>query len=223
MNKIEYAKYLKSLMDGPEIDLDSDELADQFYGFFQCFMPRGEGIEKIFEPLRQGKELLQRLVPIFEVTHQKTQRLLDNGVMPGYFCPEADCSEELLKKLGEQYIQDLRKANTFFKEPGLGELLNKVTEIEIIDDEPEVSDNYLNDYLSDVISDWAIANEDDADLTSLLCEAYYSINCDNYLGYYLRYPIFKKKPKNDFLKSYYEIWKHGYYCIFDAHKLIIYS
>ncbi|TDG36657.1 sodium:solute symporter [Pedobacter changchengzhani] len=66
-------------------------------------------------------------------------------------------------------------------------------------------------------------NENEEKLNSVLSEAYYSINCDYYLSYYLQYPSFVDKPEQDFLKSYFEIWKNGHYCKFDKSRLIIYK
>ena len=53
MNQKEYAKYLGDLI-GEEVDVETDCLDDQFFAYFQCFMPFGKDAEKIFEPITNG-------------------------------------------------------------------------------------------------------------------------------------------------------------------------
>ncbi|OAM31483.1 hypothetical protein A7P95_00165 [Eikenella longinqua] len=38
----------------------------------------------------------------------------------------------------------------------------------------------------------------------------YSVNCDYYLAAYLQYPLFRNKPKSDFLRPYFDLWQQGY-------------
>jgi len=221
MTKRKYAEYLGSLVEGFEIDLESD-LAEQFYGYFQCFMPFGDNVEKVFEPLYYKNELLERLLPIYQATKSQTLELLSKRVRPGYFCPEQKNERENIIIYGEQHIAYLKEFATYIEDKELFVILNKITAIEFFDEEPAIEDDNLNSYLYNAISDWGIENTDEDDLVSVLGEAYYSISCDYFLGYYFQYPVFKNKPSIDFLSPYFKIWKSGYQCKFDSEKLKIF-
>ncbi len=222
MNKIQYAKYLGNIQN-LEIDVANESLADEFYAYFQCFMPNGNNLDKVFEPLENGKQLLDRLLPIYEITKDNTEQQLNEGLSSGYFCPISIPNHDLLEDLGKEYLEDLKLFAQFYNDNELLQLLNSVKEVVVLDNEPELENDYLNSFLYDTISEWGLENENDNDLISVLSEGYYSINCDYYLSYYFQYPHFKDKPTNDFLKSYFEIWKNGYYCKFDENKLIVYK
>ncbi|UIR56788.1 hypothetical protein LZQ00_02980 [Sphingobacterium sp. SRCM116780] len=223
MDKKQYAEHLAQLVPGIEIDIEKRDLSDEFYAYFQCFMPDGKDIEKVFVSLEKGQELLERIIPIYEATQQKTLQQFKEGISPGYFCPDSTGNKELLEHLGKAHIESIKIFSQFLEDKELEQMLENVHEIVIYEEERELKNDYLNSYLYDTISDWSIENEDGDGLISILNEAYYSINCDYYLSYYLRFPTFKNKPEHDFLKSYFEIWKAGYYCKFDKTKLIIYK
>ena len=223
MTKKEYAEYLSKLIPEIEVDLESSDLSKEFYAYFQCFMPEGKNVEKIFEPLENGKSLLERILPIYKTTKDKSLQQFKDGSSPGYFCPNPIQNNEYLKELGKRHIENLKSFSTFFKESELEKMLNNVTEVIVSNEKIELKDEYLNSYLYDCISDWGIENEEEDKLFGILNEAYYSINCDYYLSYYLQYPSFTNKPIQDFLKSYFEIWKAGYYCKLEKEKLIIYA
>ena len=74
---------------------------DQLYGLFQCFMPHGEGVAKVFEGLGDpelAQALLQRLMPIYASTGANTEQAFDAGYAPGYFVPRSEASG---RKAGE--------------------------------------------------------------------------------------------------------------------------
>lgn len=218
MNKNEYAEYLGTLI---AEDIDSEN--EEFYAYFQCFMPCGDGVEKVFKPLEKGEALLDRIMPIYQVTEEKTIQQFESNLVPGYFCPNPVANHLVLKDLGEKHVESLKIYAEFYKDNELYDLLNNITEISILDSEAESKNDEINAFLYDSISEWGIDNEDNESLISVLSEAYYSINCDYYLSYYLQYPVFKNKPKTDFLKSYFDIWKSGYSCKFDEKRLMIYK
>jgi len=221
MNKHEYAKYLGSLIEGFEINEERD-LSEQFYAFFQCFMPFGENVEKVFEPLYHKDDLLERLLPIYQATASKTLKQYQEGVSPGYFCPEPTKERESVILYGEQHIAYLKEFAAFLEDDELLEMLNKVTAVEFFDEEPEIEDDNLNFYLNDAVSDWGKENSGEEEPVSVLVEAYYSIGCDNFLAYYFQYPAFNNKPSIDFLKPYFKIWKSGCCCKFDSEKLKVF-
>ncbi|TCD12089.1 hypothetical protein EZ449_03460 [Pedobacter frigidisoli] len=223
MDQKQYATHLASLVEGIDVDLENDNLSDEFFAYFQCFMPNGANAEKIFEPLKNGQDLFARILPIYQATNEKTMQQYSEGVSPGYFCPNPSADNAELENLGKQHIQNLLFFAKFMEDDELQEMLNKVNEVVILAAEEALEDDYLNAYLYDAVSDWGLENEAENGFISILSEAYYSINSDYYLSYYLQYPAFKNKPKQDFLKPYFEIWKAGYYCKLDKTKLLIYK
>ena len=222
MNKQKYADYLSKLIEDFDIDPDCN-LEEQFFAYFQCFMPYGNNVEKIFEPLPCKTDLYERLIPIYKATESKTLMQYKEGCSPGYFCPPAAENIKEITEYANQHITYLKEFASFLNDNELLEMLNNVTEVKVSDNEIEAEDDDLNAYLYDAIIDWGIKNIDDSTLISTLSEAYYSINCDYYLAYYFQYPTFREKPETDFLKPYFKIWESGYHCKFDGNRLIIYK
>lgn len=224
MNKKEYAQYLGNLIDDHEIDVENDDLSDQFYAYFQCFMPNGKDIEKIFSPLNKGDLLLERIRPIYKITEAQTLKQLDAGVIPGYFCPTPSQNKENLLDYAQEYIDDLKIFAQFIKDQTLTTLLNQVKSIIVVNQKQQLeTEDTLNLHLYETISMWGLDNSDESGLIEILSEAYYSISCDYSLSYYLQYPVLKNKPTIDFLKAYYKIWKLGYHSKFSSKELLLYS
>lgn len=220
MNQKEYAEYLGQLIDDSHIDLNRD-LDEQFYAFFQCFMPNGENVEAVFEPLSNGEELYQRLLPIYEVTKEKTVSLLSEGKSPGYFCPTPSNNTEQLESLGIQFLKSLLDFSEIINEIELKELLENVVEVMVSKTDVSVVDQELSSYVYDVVGDWIIDNTDYDSLPAILSEAYYSINCDYFIAYYLQLSSTELMENGSFLIPYFEIWKSGYKCKLDKDRLII--
>lgn len=221
MTQKEYALYLGQLI-GIEIDVESDFLEEEFFGYFQAFMPYGENLEKVFEPIEQGEELYQRIKPIFKATENHFLAAQKENYTPAYFTPPKNGSTEELDTLAKELLAGLIKFGKFIKVKRLQKLLNKVTEIEISQNEEQNFDDELHTELYETLSIWLIESSDYDSLSALLQEAYYSIGNDYFLSAYLQYPILIEKPKNDFLKPYFEIWLRGYQFVFNGNKLILF-
>ena len=220
MTKKEYAKHLGKII-AEDIDIVSDDLSCQFYGYFQSFMPKGDGLEKVFKPIKNGDLYFERLIKIYNATEKKFNELSKEGKSPGYFCPTPQKNKELLILNGEKYITNLK---SFSKLVGNQEFIETMTEIktvEITDSNKRNNENDTNTIVYESISDWFIDNTDFESTIEVLSEAYYSINCDYNLSYYFQYPNYKDKLKLDLFEPYFEIWKMGYYCWFDKGRLIV--
>lgn len=76
MDKKQYAIYLASLIEDIDVDIENENLSEEFFAFFQCFMPDGVNAAKIFEPLENGQDLFARILPIYQATKQKTVQTL---------------------------------------------------------------------------------------------------------------------------------------------------
>lgn len=221
MTQKEYALYLGQLV-GIEIDVESDFLEEQFFGYFQAFMPYGENLEKVFEPIEQGEELYQRIKPIFKATENHFLEAQKENCTPAYFIPPKNGSTEELYELAKALLAGFIKFGKFIKVKRLQKLLDQVTEVEISQNEEQNFDDELHTELCETLSIWQIESTDYDSLSALLQEAYYSIGNDYFLSAYLQYPTLIEKPKSDFLKPYFEIWLRGYQFVFNGNKLILF-
>lgn len=219
MNKKEYAKYLGELID-EEINLEAD-LEDQFYAYFQCFMPDGEGLEKVFEPIENGEAYYKRLIQIYEVTEEKTKQLAKQGVAPGYFCPSPVQNEKLLIDYGKEYILNMQKFAKLTEDEEFIQTMQNIKDVEINKSSEKNDENETNYMVSDCITGWYLDNTDYDLILEVLSEAYYSVECCYFLSYYFQHPRFEDKIKFDLFKPYFQIWKMGYDCWFDEGRLII--
>ena len=208
MPQQEYAKYLfKLLNQEPQTPDRYSGWEDYFYGLFQSFMPNGEGVAAVFEPLERGQELLERILPVYESTAEHNAEILESGYAPGYFCPPAQ-SEAEARQSGEKLLENLRGFAHFIEDEELAAALADIREIRF--GEPDDEDNETAELLGEAFTEWRISNTDHESPEQILDEAYYSVNCDYYLAAYLQYPLFRSKPDSDFLRPYFDLWQQGY-------------
>lgn len=225
MTQIEYFNYLKSI---PQLNLDDEfeniDMEDQLYALFQCFMPEGTGVDKVFTPLDKGTLLLERILPIYSVTEEAVKDNMKGGAIPGYFVPpHISLSEKELKDTGYLFINYMKSFGKYLEDEEFVCILDKMTIVEILPDREclEERRDDITDWIYDAVSDWAIENRDSDSLINILSEAYYSISCDYWLSYYFQYPAFGSRPEYDLFKPYFELWAKGYICIFNEKGLVI--
>ena len=86
MTQQEYAEYLFEILgEEPRLPDDYHGWEDFFWGLFQSFMPNGEGVAAVFEPLERGQELLERILPVYQATAECSAEILDSGNTPAFF------------------------------------------------------------------------------------------------------------------------------------------
>lgn len=222
MTQKEYAMYLGNLID-EEIDTEADYLDDQFYAYFQCFMPYGENVDKVFEPITDGQLFYERIKSIFTTTEKEVLEIFEENAFPGYFVPSKKDNKDLLKEIGKQFLENLIVFAEFIKDEELITDLKEMNEIEISNTDEQDFDNEKHLNLYETFSDWRIENSDERDLIEVLDEAYYSVSCDYFLSAYFQYPRYKNKPEIDFLKPYFELWKQGYSFVLNNKTLILFA
>lgn len=222
MTKKEYAILLATLIGETLHDEDETQLEDQFYFYFQSFMPHGNNLEKVFEPLPNGELLYQRIKPIFSATEKHFLEMSKQNSVPAYFVVPTQNNPEKLNELGQKLLENLILFSEFIEDETLTEHLKQISEITIADTNEQDFNHEIRLDFYEIFSDWQIDNQDNDDLISVLNEAYYSINCDYLLSAYLQYPDFKYKPEVDFLEPYFELWKMGYGFVLNDKKLILY-
>lgn len=225
MTQTEYFNYLKSI---PQLNLSEEfeniDVEDQLYALFQCFMPEGTGVDKIFTPLDKGTLLLERILPIYKATEEAVKESMQEGAIPGYFVPpHISSSEKELKDTGYLFINYMKNFARHLEDEEFVGILNMMTEVEILPDRESLEERRdgITDWVYDAVSDWAIEETDSEVLISILSEAYYSISCDYWLSYYFQYPAFDSKPECDLFKPYFDLWVKGYICIFNKKGLAI--
>ena len=91
-------------------------------------MPDGEGVAEVFEPLEKGRELLARIMPVYQNTAEHNQEILDGGYIPGYFCPPAQDETEV-RQTGERLLEGLREFARFVEDEELIAALAAIKQI----------------------------------------------------------------------------------------------
>ncbi len=228
MNQQEYGSYLLGLIDEEPMS-DEGVTQDDLYGYFQCFMPEGKGIERIFEPLEAGEALLERIRPMYAMLNPAD---FEGEAVPGYFNGgQSDASREQLEAYGQAYLEGLGRL--FAVEPELAEdaveALANITQVEVL--EPGAIAPILDDHanededgtviyetLSDIVSEYT----DYEEAIGILAEAYYSIGCDYQLSYHLQWPRYGGlQAAEDPFAPYAELYKNGYQVVFHEGRLLI--
>ncbi|EPY03831.1 hypothetical protein PAALTS15_28856 [Paenibacillus alvei TS-15] len=222
MDKQSYARYLLQLMD-EEVESDDAVIEDnELYGYFQMYMPSGEGVEATFAPLQDGDAYLQRIVRMYDVLDPAD---FDGDTVPGYFNSKvSDVPEEVLRGHGEQLIKGLKELLQEFEQiegaADAAAYLSRIKEIQIlphgkIDKIRQSHDPDVYDAMFEVVS----AHKDYDAPIEILDEAYYSIACDYWISNYLQWHRYGLK--GDPFVPYFELYRLGYSAIFSEHKLLI--
>ena len=212
MTQQEYAEYLFEILgEEPRLPDDYHGWEDFFWGLFQSFMPNGEGVAVVFEPLERGQELLERILPVYQATAECSAEILDSGNIPAFFYRSAEGAKQVsingqtllfppsapkeedarARQTGERLLEGLREFAIFYGDEELIETLTAVRRI--------CFGLPKKDF-----------NEADELFYEMLAEAYYSIYEDEYLAAYLQYPMYDDKPDSDFLRPYFDLWRQGY-------------
>lgn len=221
MTKLDYAKYLANLI---QINIYSGDLRDLsacFYGLFDEFLPYGDGVHKVFEPLNCGKELQDRIMPLYEANKAKANDWIKAGFSP-IFSPPPSSDKARLTALGKAHIEDIKEFADFMRDKKLLKALKNVRKIEIQEQREAVFEPVLEELIYKAITKWLNEAEFTEEKAWVLKEAYRSATGDLLLANYLLYPALKYKPQKDFLKSRFEIFLLGHFCEFDKNKLNIY-
>lgn len=238
MNQQEYGRYLLA-MGGVEMELDADEgvEADHLYGFFQWFMPTGEGVERVFAPLPDGERFLHKIRPIYDMLNPED---FVGESVPGYFNGgNEDVSEQTLRGLGQELIEGLKELFSLVPEDdetadiaedalqdldSLKEIIilppGEISKLEqrMIQGIDEGEGEAIYEALAELVSSRSDYDEN----IGLLIEAYYSIACDYWVAYYLQWPRYQglQEAENS-LRPYFDLYRYGYRIHWTQNKLMI--
>ncbi|OZB99152.1 hypothetical protein CJP46_06550 [Paenibacillus sp. XY044] len=223
MDQQEFGRYVLGLMDEEEAEETTGPIEeDMYYGYFQIYMPSGNGLEATFTPLEDGDVYLKRILPIYEMLDP--QDFQGEG-MPGYFNGKSDhVSEKELKDLGKSHILGLKQLMEDHAEleeaVEASTYLGSIREVEIVSGSEmekirQEYDPVVHESLFELISE----HTDDNEPVHVLSEAYYSIACDYWISYYLQWHRYGLD--GDPLAAYFELYRLGYSAIFANGKLYI--
>ncbi|MHA7965429.1 hypothetical protein ACX93W_14945 [Paenibacillus sp. CAU 1782] len=238
MDQQEYGRYLLA-MGGEEMERDEDEEieADHLYGFFQWFMPTGEGVERVFAPLPDGDRFLNKIRPIYDMLNPED---FAGESVPGYFIGgNEDVSEQTLLSLGQELIEGLKGLFTLvpeddeaadIAEEALQELASlkeivvlppgDISKLEqrLIQGADEEEGEAVYEALAELVS----SRSDYDGNIELLNEAYYSIACDYWVAYYLQWPRYQGlQEAENCLRPYFDLYRYGYRIHWAQNKLMI--
>ena len=150
MTQQEYAEYLFEILgEEPCAPDDYHGWEDFFWGLFQSFMPNGEGVAAVFEPLERGQELLERILPVYQATAECSTKILDSGNTPAFFYRSAEGAKQVsingqtllfppsapkeedarARQTGERLLEGLREFAIFYGDEELIETLTAVRRI----------------------------------------------------------------------------------------------
>jgi len=219
----EYARYLLALLD-EETDADQEIEEDALYGYFQAYMPSGEGVEQTFEPLEHADVYLNRIKRIYEMLDPRD---FEGDEIPGYFIgKQEEGPEEILITNGKQLV--LRLHQLFKGQPNSEDAaeaaayLDRMTEIVVLKAGEIRAHQYeRDDEFYDAFFNLIDEHTDATEPLHILGEAYYSIACDYWVSYYLQWPRYKGLEQYDPLAPYFELYRLGYSLTFSDQKLYI--
>src|SRR4051812_18265158 len=84
--------------------------SDDLFAYFDCFRPEGKGVEEVFAGVVRGKEILERLLRVFEATKESYRRFL-------YFivCSPPRVDDERLVELTRLHYDCIRQIAREFR------------------------------------------------------------------------------------------------------------
>jgi hypothetical protein len=221
MTKLERLAYWKEVADDPSpVPWINEE--DDLFAYFQRFRPHGLGVEKVFEGVERGDEILKRLLPCYEHTKESAESHMYFIVLK----PQVTTSDELIEIL-RTYFNSVTQMAIASDAWDVVNLLGSV-EIDTEKAEPPPHSNQPEPGFSmiyDTVCDWIIDLKPVASDAILLKEAFYSMACDYELAGYIMWPIYRETtPILDPLAPCFELWIRGAEFRFTSDKSVtVYS
>lgn len=183
------------------------ENEDELYGYFECFRPDGEGLEKVFSGIVGGDEIVLRLRKVYECTNDSTG---------AYFIVRRPipATPERLLDLTKQHLEKVRQIAISFGDPRLAGELETLREIkikrEVISQQTRCDFNAPEVSVYEVTGDWFRGLDPIPSDALLMEEAFYSIACDYKIAHYLMWPLYRNATEiEDPFAPYFELWTHG--------------
>lgn len=225
-DEIKQLARLWSVATNQEVNPDDPE---SMIGAIQKIRPEGDGLEKLFESVPNGGELVERLKRVFKVTGDGRR---PDGMVDAYFIVRdpAAIDPDHAEELAIQYWQNLFE---LAKETGLSELAEQfdtMPTVRVMEGKAPKHPRAAGEkssLLAAVQSAGPLLNQAELDASShgrFLREAYYFIACDWKLRDYLMWPLIAHRTAlDDPFHPYFVLWSHGIkYRIFNNRQIDIY-
>lgn len=226
MDKLERLAYWKKIAPGSKSTRPWTNEEEDLMDYFQRFRPDGRGVEKVFEGVNRGEEVLARLLPFYHYTKQGASEDLVFVVRK----PQP-ASEEELREIMTQYLEKVRQIATdvhYLKLLNLldsiqiqtkrGPLGRDIATPDIAIPEPHFA------MIHDTTGDWFINLEPISSDVTLLEEAFYSMCGDYELAQYIMWPIYREAtPIEDPFAPIFELWIRGAKFQFTGQVLTVYA
>lgn len=217
MTQKKYFAHLVRLAGLEGISADGDP-RDQLFGYFQCFMPDGKNVERVFDPFPRKEIYIERIRAVYAATEKKIKETIAEGVAPGYFVPPPiEVQGNVLPDLGKELLEQYKKFAAVSGDGELTETLEKVAAVEITGKDKSSEQGDTDIMLYEAVCDYVRSVQPEDQLLDMLDEAYYSIACDYFLAFYLQFP----QPETEFLAPHFKLWQLGRSYRFTENKLLI--
>lgn len=191
---------------------------EDLFAYFKLFRPDGEGVERVFEGINRGDEVLARLMPFYEWTRDSVEH--------AYFIvqsPLTTTHSELLAIMS-LYFEKIRQIAVEFEEKKLAALVESI-QIEARQEKapphPAVPEPNLF-YVHEMVGDWFRSLKPSPSDVILLEEAFYSLAGSYELARYLMWPIYRDAtPIDDPFAPAFQLWIRGADFRFASSKQVI--
>jgi hypothetical protein len=198
--------------------VDQDE--DRWYGVFQGYRPRGDGVEEVFAGLPDAPEYAARIRSVCQVT------LYERWAQDAYFVvhtPQPEPDEQLIG-FGQELLRGLRLIAVFATLSGkreLHEYLSGVSRVVVAPPGKCNRNHEDHQFVHETVGDILRGFQDYSHRIVQLREGFYSVACDYWLAWYLQWPYFHKWVPQDVFRPYFDLWSRGCEVAFRGEVLCI--
>ncbi len=234
MTEEEILLYWMSLIDDEEmlehwknIIVDDDPLRKVPEGFFSMFRPNGDGLDKFFEKINKGNEILKRLLEIYEATST------DYDSCDCYFIEKSPrlVSKETIRNIAVEYLARVSEIARIMEDTYFDSFISVMPGIEVVEGSAlkkttnEYSDFDLDCGVYELMGDFIHSLKPEESHALLFKEPLYQIACSYDIVRYVLWPLYENKcGLKDPFKPLVELWKHNAELRFnsESHVLSVY-
>jgi hypothetical protein len=193
---------------------------DRSFGLFQNYRPYGNGVEEVFASVPNAGEYVSRLRLAYGAAyHEEWYRDAYFVVRSPQRLPDSE-----LAALGMELVSGLRYLASLLAQGGQREFdgyLQWVQQTAFDGPDRVVSVSNEDALVHEAVGDFLNSFYVRGDRIEQLGEAYYSIACDYWLGWYLQWPYFSARLHRDVFRPYFELWACGCSCCFRGKRLCL--
>lgn len=182
---------------------------EKWFGVFQAYRPTGAGVEEVFAGVEDAADHAERIRSVCRACrHAGWER-------DAYFVvrsPQAAEEGELLA-LGRAQLQEVNKLALLGAVLGTRTLQDRISEVKDVRLVSPADVDFRAETHLDVwngVDVLLLGLYDYADRLVRLREGFYSVACDQWLGWYLQWPYFRKRTgMREMFRPYFDLWVRG--------------